>query len=105
MIKSNNYDEMIYDLESKIVALKTILDQMKFLPELVGNVETFLSVQEEVERLKYFSRQYCTYDRFDQLDKIRKEHSLLIDEIESFCVYDEIKKWALARKTKNRGEK
>jgi hypothetical protein len=90
MIKTNDYDALVYDLESQVVALKMIMDQLSFLPTIVENQETHIEAQEEIERLKYFARQYCTHDEFDELDKLRKEHSLLVDEIEAFSTWEEI---------------
>lgn len=82
MIKSNDVDEIRYDIESQIEVLKELNHLCVDMLPCSADVDDDEEARSALERVKYFVRQYCIVD-VPGFDELKAEHSRLVDEIEA----------------------
>ena len=85
MIKSNDADVIHYDIESQLAVLEQIKHTVKDLIPCMADYGEPGEAQTEIEKFKYFVREYCRTDDIPAgFDEQKALHGALCDEIEAF---------------------
>lgn len=90
MIKTNDFSEIAYDIRSQNAALRVIQDRIEHLMqafEKKGSVEIGKWLDQghalnEIELLKYFTREYVRPIDIERIDALVNEHAGLVGRIE-----------------------